>query len=49
MKPAKVLKRLLVLRNLWRANNLCLSPEEQEEYENLLALRRERVLLISRG
>jgi len=49
MKPSKVLKRLLVLRNLWRANNLCLLPEEQEEYDNLLTLRRERVLLISKG
>ena len=43
LRPAQVLKRMTELRELWRKQNFVFSKEQQEEYETLLKLRRERV------
>ena len=43
LRPAQVLKRMTELRELWRKQNFVFSKEQQEEYDTLLKLRRERV------
>ena len=43
LRPAQVLKRMTELRELWRKQYFVFSKEQQEEYDTLLKLRRERV------
>ena len=43
LRPAQVLKRMTELRELWRKQNFVFSKEQQEEYDTLHKLRRERV------
>ena len=43
LRHAQVLKRMTELRELWRKQNFVFSKEQQEEYDTLLKLRRERV------
>ena len=43
LRPAQVLKKMDELRELWRKQNFVFSKEQQEEYDTLLKLRRERV------
>ena len=43
MRPAEVLKQLKELRETWSKQSFSFNKEQKEEYDNLLALRRERV------
>ena len=43
MSPSEVLKKLKVLREDYRKQLLVYTPEQQKEYDRLIALRRERV------
>jgi len=43
MSPSEVLKRLKVLREDYRKQLFVYTPEQQKEYDRLIAIRRERV------
>ena len=43
MSPSEVLKKLKVLREDYRKQLFVYTPEQQKEYDRLIALRRERV------
>ena len=43
MKPSEILKQLNALREEYRKQVFAYTPEQQKEYDRLIALRRERV------
>ena len=43
MSPSEVLKKLKVLREDYRKQLFVYTPEQQKEYDRLIAIRRERV------
>ena len=43
MKPSEVIKQLNVLREDYRKQLFVYTPEQQKEYDRLIAIRRERV------
>jgi len=43
MSPSEVLKRLKVLREDYRKQLFVYTPEQQKEYDRLIAIRRDRV------
>ena len=43
MKPSEVIKQLNILREDYRKQLFVYTPEQQKEYDRLIALRRERV------
>ena len=43
MSPSEVLKKLKVLREDYRKQLFVYTPEQQKEYDRLIALRRDRV------
>jgi len=43
MKPSQVLKAINELRESWRKQNFLFTPEQQNEFDRLKQLRRERV------
>ena len=43
MKPSEVIKQLNVLREDYRKQLFVYTPEQQKEYDRLIALRRDRV------
>ena len=43
MKPSEVLKQLNALKEDYRRQLFVYTPEQQKEYDRLIALRRERV------
>lgn len=44
MKPSEIMHQLRELQSIWRQNNFSLSEGQRVEYNNLLRLRRDRVL-----
>ena len=43
MRPSQVLKRLNELRKVYQEQTFKFTPEQQKEYDRLIALRRDRV------